>query len=93
MAAAAREESEPKTEHICAQFWGWEVAVAGKSSQNPETSICARFGVGGTVVAAREESGPQKPAGVLAFEVGKWCWQAVGSQNPETSMNACFGDV
>ena len=91
--AAARRESEPETEHVCARFRGWEVAAAGKSSQNPETSTNARFGVEGTVVAAREESEPQKRAGVLAFEVGKWCWQAAGSQNPETSVNARFGDV
>ena len=77
--AAARRESEPETEHDRARFGGWEVAAAGKGSQNPETSTNARFGVGGTVVVAREESEPQKRAGVLAFEVGKWCWQAVGS--------------
>ena len=54
MAAAAREESEPETEHVCARFRGWEVAVAGEGSQNPETSTNARFGVGGTVVAAKD---------------------------------------
>jgi len=51
---AAREESEPETEHKRARFRGWEVAVTGEGSQNPKTSIRARFGVQVTVVAARD---------------------------------------
>ena len=52
--------------------WGWKVV---ESSQNPETSICARFGDGSGGGSGQRVGNPKNEQSCLLLGLARWWWQ------------------
>src|SRR6266540_457302 len=73
---------ETQNEHECS-FWGVVVAAAGRgwgwkvveSSQNPEMSICARFGDGSGGGSGQRVGNPKNEQSCSLSGLARWWWQ------------------